>query len=139
MPIISVRLHVLTALAVMLSAPTVAPARSRDLSVEEARRLAIQALQPTERAAPGLDVELAQSSHIEGFYRFEITWNNPNPGSVVIGSFAVNRATGDVWELVLCKRRRSGELNRLQQELRKAIGLDSKELHELRDKAPCEP
>jgi hypothetical protein len=125
------------AFIVSLTIP-VTTGRTRDLNVEEARRLAIQALRPTERAAPGLDAELAQSSHIAGFYRFEITWNNPNPGSAVIGSYAVNKATGDVWELVQCRRMRSPDLKRLQQELRQAIGLSSRELHELREKTPCE-
>ena len=131
--------YVLAAFVVMFNDPISAFARTRDLNMEEARRLAIQALQPTERRAPGLNVELAQTSHIPGFYRFEITWNNPNPGSVVIGSFAVNEATGDVWQLAFCKQRKSRELTRLQQDLRKVIGLTNSELRELAGKAPCEP
>ncbi len=129
----------LTAFVVMLNGPMTAFGRTRDLNMEEAHRLAIQALQPTERSAPGLNAELAQTSHIPGFYRFEITWNNPNPGSVVIGSFAVNEATGDDWHLAFCRRRKSRELTRLQQDLRKAIGLTPRELRELGAKTPCEP
>src|SRR5215472_1692577 len=119
--------RVFVTLVVVFHCLNIGHARTRNLSVEEARRLAIEALYPTERSAPGLDVQLAQASHISGFYRFEITWDNPTPGSVVIGSFAVNETTGDVWELALCKQRRSGGLTRLKQSLRKAIGLTAAE------------
>jgi hypothetical protein len=126
-------------LVVLLIGSTATYGRTRDLSVDEARRLVIQALYPTQRNLRGLDVGFTQSAKIPGFYRFDVIWDNPDPGSVVVGAFAVNQATGDVWELALCRRKRSRDLARLQQDLRKAIGLTADELRKLRDETPCEP
>jgi hypothetical protein len=127
------------AVLAVLGSCAIVSARGRDLTVEEARRLVIEALQPTQRSLPGLTATLSQRSSIPDFYRFEVYWNPPNPGSAVVGYFAVNRVTGDVWELVLCEKKDSEELRRLQDELRKTIGLSDEELQKRTDEAPCEP
>jgi hypothetical protein len=118
----------------------IAQARTRDLNVAEARELVVQALDPSARKLPGLNLDSRQGSKIPDFDQFEVLWDpGPNPGSAVVGHFAVNVATGDVWELVLCRKRDSADLRRLQQTIRKRIGLGAEELHKLTGKAPCEP
>jgi hypothetical protein len=111
-------------------------ARVRDLTPDEARRLIVAALRPSVEKLPkfGLDAEINQQD--PDFYRFDATWDNPT-GSVVIGSFGVNKATGDVWELVPCRRMGSSRLRRLQDELRRKIDLKSIERRQL-NRAPCE-
>jgi hypothetical protein len=132
------RIVAIAVLGTLLNAVAADSARTRDLSVEDARRLVLQALEPTQRTLPGLVLKPSPGAQIPDFYRFEVYWDNPTPGSVVVGNFAVNRATGDVWELFFCKKRSSAELRRLQKDLRKAIGLSPDELRKLTDKAPCE-
>lgn len=124
-------------LALPLALPAVASGRARDLTADEARRLVIRALQPAQRSLPGL--ELSASYDVPGFYNFAALWDPPDQESPVVGFFAVNRATGDVWEMVLCTKRTSAELRRLQDELRKRIGLTGDELRKMTDEAPCQP
>jgi hypothetical protein len=125
-------------LILSLSVWIAAPARTRDLSVEEGRQLVIQALEPAQRKLRGLEARMPKRTQIPEFYKFEVQWDNPTPGSVVVGSFAVNRVTGDVWELAFCERKKSQELARLQESLRKKIGLSAEELKRLTEKAPCQ-
>jgi hypothetical protein len=72
------------------------------------------------------------------FYEFAVTWDNPN-GAVIVGFFGVNRATGDVWKLVVCRKVEGLGLKRLQEALRKRITLGRVEFRKLADKTPCEP
>jgi len=112
-------------------------ARTRDLSTDEARDLVIKALHSSQRKLPGLEASLSSGNQILGFYRFEVLWNNPNEGSAVVGFFSVNRATGDVWELVRCVKQQSRGLSRLQESLRKTMSLTRHELKENTNEAPC--
>jgi hypothetical protein len=111
--------------------------RRRDLTQPEARALVIEALDQSARKLPGLTFKFYSRAKASNFYELAVLWNNPN-GSAIVGHFAVNRATGDVWRLVLCTRVESAALRRLQQTLRKRIGLGSEEFHKLESEAPCE-
>ena len=127
-------------LALQLAGPsTSAEIRRRDLSVQDAQKLVVQALDPAQRRLPGLRMDLYKSFNVPGFYKFEVTWVNPNPGSGVVGFFGVNEATGDVWELVLCKKREAKDLDRMQKAIRDKIGISAGELRALTGKAPCQP
>ncbi len=123
----------------LLETQGVVQARTRDLNEAEGRELAITALDPSARRLPKLRLDVYQDPRAPApdFYQFEITWDNPN-GSPMIGHFAVNRSTGDVWKLVVCRRMDSADLKRLQRSMRKRIGLSPKQLRELGAKAPCE-
>ncbi len=123
----------------LLETQVVVQARIRDLNEAEGRELAITALDPSARKLPKLRVDLYQDPNAPApdFYKFEITWDNPE-GSAIVAHFAVNRATGDVWQLVVCRRMHSADLKRLQRSMRKRIGLSRKQLRELGAKAPCE-
>ena len=127
------------ALSLLMGARGTGYARVRDLSEPEARDLVIGALDPSARVLPKLAVEpfMDARSPATGFYQFAVTWDNVK-GSVVVGFFAVNRATGDVWKSAVCGRVESPGLRRLQDAIRKRIGLARGELRELGAKAPCE-
>lgn len=127
----------LLALTLLLAWQMVAFARTRDLTTAEGRELVMEALEPEARKLPRLAIEL-EDRKVPGFHEFAVTWDNPN-GSVIVGFFAVNQATGDVWKLVVCRRIESADLRRLQDTLRKRIALGRGELVRLRDKAPCQP
>jgi hypothetical protein len=124
---------------ISLGCAATALARTRDITVIEARQLVIHALYPTQRALPKLDLSPFRTHNVSGFYKFEVTWAPPGPGSAVVGNFAVNRVTGDVWELVPCEKRVSADLGALQSVVRKRINLTADELRLLGKKAPCEP
>jgi hypothetical protein len=111
-------------------------ARVRDLSLEEAQRLVVAALGPKVEKLPKFGLDVESDPDDTDFYRFEATWDNP-VGSVVIGFFGVDRATGDVWRLVPCEKIESGRLGRLQRELRRRIGSKSVQRRRL-ERVPCE-
>ena len=114
-------------------------ARTRDITVAEARELVVQALSPDQRKFPGLDLSPFLANNTPGFYKFEVTWNPPNPGSAVVGNFGVDRVTGAVWELVPCSTVHSIALDRLQHIIRKRINLTARGRRQFEQKAPCEP
>jgi hypothetical protein len=127
----------LLALAVALVSQTVICARTRDLTAAEGRELVMQALDPEAKKLPKLAIDL-EDRKVPEFYEFVVTWDNPN-GSVIVGFFAVNQRTGDVWRLVVCRRVESPGLRRLQDVIRRKVGLGRGDLIKLRSNAPCEP
>src|SRR5579863_4484350 len=72
------------------------------ISGEDAGQLVTAALRGSGAASlPGFGLEQAQTNHLSGFIIFDATWDNPN-GSVVIGHYAVDLMTGDVWNAIVC-------------------------------------
>ena len=130
----------LLAFTVLVVAGQEGYARTRDLTESETRQLVMQALDSSARKLPKLAVDpyTDAKSPVPNFYEFSVTWDNPN-GAVVVGFFAVNRATGDVWKLVVCSKVESAHLRRLQAALRRRIKLREDEFRKLKDEAPCDP
>ena len=78
------------------------------------------------------------ASH-EHFYTLEAHHYNPG-GSGLIGLFAVDQTTGDVWYSVTCQRLTSRALVKAQESLRKLIGMSDTDYRTLRKPGPsCEP
>jgi hypothetical protein len=128
------------ALTLLACAGTIGYARVRDLSQAEARDLVVSALDAGARKLPKLAVDSFTDAKAPSpdFYEFAVTWDNVD-GSVIVGFFAVNRATGDVWKSAVCSRVESPGLKRLQHAMRKKIGLTHADLRKMGKRAPCEP
>ena len=112
--------------------------QTRNLTEAEARQLAIHALPPDARKLPKLRLDVMTGLGAPGFYWFEATAAVPN-GSPVLGHFAVNEATGDVWDPVWCKKISLPDLKPLQRTMRKRIGISGKDVRRLSEVAPCQP
>lgn len=69
------------------------------------------------------------------FYYLEALWHNPGK-SAVIGNYAVDPRTGDVWVSVACKEMKSAALRKKQQEIRKAIGLSDQAYKKIKRPGP---
>lgn len=132
------RLIIFVLVFLLLGCGLVGIARTRDLTEGEARELVITALCP-HVTLPNISLEAYKDPDAAGFYVFEATASPPTGQSPVIGHYAVNRATGDVWELVVCRRVNSNALKKLQEVMRKRIRLSREELRHLGAVAPCEP
>jgi hypothetical protein len=79
-------------------------------------------------------------AQFQGFYFIHAEWDSPSKNSAAIGHFAVERATGDVWDWVVCGQFHSPSLSSAQQALRKRIGLTDAEYLKIRKPGPfCEP
>jgi len=104
---------------------------SRRVSIDTAKKLVYEAIKTHNR---GADVSETEKSPDPAFYFFQATWPNPK-GSPVIGYFAVNPWTGDVWDFGACRRLDSRSLRKLQEEARKLAGITTVN-EDLRDKRP---
>ena len=114
-------------------------ARGRDLTDIEAQRLVVLSLGKKVSSLPHFGLNSYQDQSAADFYVFEATAEHPNSGSPVIGQFAVNKATGDIWKLGICERMRSDALARAQEAVRKKIGISLRQFQESTVKVPCRP
>jgi hypothetical protein len=114
-------------------------ANARELTEAEAKRLVTTSLGEKVSSLPGFGLDLYQDKDAEGFYVFEATAQHPSGGSPVIGQFAVNKATGDVWRLGICERMSSAALIRERAVIGKRTGIRRDEMQRLAAKAPCQP
>jgi len=108
------------------------------VSVEDARKLVLLALPQATSRLPGLHLDEHNDPHFPAFFFFEVLWNNPNPGSVVAGHYAVDRKTGAVWETMSCRLITSPTIKKQQRVIRRRIGLTEQEYFSIRSKAPCD-
>jgi hypothetical protein len=115
------------------------PARPA-LTVSQARRLVTTALKSQGvPKRPGFTVQEFNDRKFPQFYMLGATWRDPSRGNVV-ENLAVDRITGDVWDASDCHEWKSRGLRKAQKELRKEIGLSSKEYRVIRRPGPmCSP
>lgn len=60
---------------------------------------------------------------IPGYYSFALGYDSPQAGATdPIGSFSINRTTGDVWETNECKRYHFSDLKQLQNKIMQKTG-----------------
>lgn len=110
----------------------------RTVTRQEAERLAYEVFDSWgSTKLPKFGLEISPKSIYSGFYTVEATWENPNPGSGIIGHVVVDQRTGDVWDPFSCKFYDSSSLQRLQRQIRKKIGLSEKEYSKLKKAPPC--
>lgn len=96
------------------------------ISSDDARRLVLAALPKESRSLPKLGVDVHIDSQQPRFYFVFVTWAGAPNGSVVVGSYEVDRATGDVWDAVQeCYRESNPSLEKLQAKIRLQHGRSS--------------
>lgn len=130
----------LSLLSFLIFSPNIGSVQTRKLTQAEAQELARAALSQNARAFR--DIRFDSYSGYPGrlgFYWFEVTGSVPDNASPILGHFAVNQATGDVWNPVSCRKLASPDLVRLQSKMRKRIHLSDRDLDRLSREAPCEP
>jgi len=114
-------------------------AASTAISVDEASKLVAAALPAKTRHLSHFGVDQYQDPSFPEFYFFMATWAGLPNGSAVIGNYAVDPATGDVWSAVQCVEETSATLRKRQAALRSLVGLDASEYKKIKKKGPlCE-
>lgn len=108
------------------------------VSKELAHELALSTLMPSARHLPGMRFDREQGAHPEGFYWFEITAEVPAQESPLLGYFAVNMLTGDVWNPVPCIKLTSVVIRDFQEQLRQKATLSAAEIRRA-GVPPCQP
>ncbi len=121
------------------------PARpAKEITQDQARHLVLDFLKAETKFTrlPKFGLDDYSDPYFPDFFFFEATWDNPHqpPASVVLGDYAVDRRTGDLWYGTVCWELKSAHLKRLQQAIRKRIGITEKEYRKLRRRGPmCLP
>jgi hypothetical protein len=112
-------------------AEAAAEAQYAIISVSEARTLVRDALD-----GRGKEIYINENHRPDDpdFFFFEATWPNPT-GSPVIGYFAVNRWTGDVWDQG-CRSFSSWSIRARQAQIREKAGIPTAVFRELHTKRP---
>lgn len=129
--------------------PPVFGAQSRIALVGEeiAHKLAVSTLADSGKHLSGMrfgreeqmgDKMAGSAARGKEFYWFDITANAPDMASPLVGYFAVNKITGDVWDPVTCRKLRSSFIRRFQQQLRQRT-VSGWKFRDQSLKAPCEP
>jgi hypothetical protein len=109
---------------------------SRTITRSEARRLVHEALVALNQDAPSVKIEQYRYDYAPEFYAFDATWPNPD-GDPLIGYFAVNPWTGDVWDINACKQITSPVLARQQEAIWKRSKLMREAESTLHAKSPA--
>lgn len=108
------------------------------ISAEQAKALVMASLSPQQRALPNVEAEQYSPPKPTKFLFFTVTWEGPTNGSVVVGNYAVDPQTGDVWSATSsCEEETNKGLRALQSELRAtALRLPRSQYHQLKTKGP---
>lgn len=134
------RLLLLSVLA-CLGATTARPAgRDGDkVTTAGAKALVMAALTPEQRRLPRVEAEV-DSPTASRFLFFTVTWQGLPRGSVVVGNYAVDSYTGDVFSAtVSCYEESNERLRALQRKLRADLHLSRLQYRRLKTKGPlCE-
>jgi len=123
--------------AIILVAATAAtpgtPAKGwRKISVNEARHLVYEVAKVHNR---GAEIRRIENAYDRNFYYFEVLVPNP-VASPVVGHFAVNLRTGDVWDPAACEELTRPSLKKLQEGVRKRLGLKGREFARAKSQKP---
>lgn len=103
------------------------------ISIDEAREIGQLAIDSYHRGAALVPVE---KQFVPSFYVFEAESPNPETAAV-IGSFAVNAQTGDVWDMAgYCHHLTSRAIRDRQEELRRRFGYSKSEFAKLEKLKP---
>ena len=131
----SLRCLFVGALALWISTASPAPAaetRPRKISIAAGRKLTSEAIK---RHNAGAALIYTPREWDPDFYFFCATWSNP-VGSPIIGYFAVNPWTGDVWEAAGCELLTTESLKKLQARIRERSRLKEEDYRRLHAKKP---
>ena len=126
-------------LLVALSTLAVGQATKQRLSVQEARQLVLAALPSSTKQLPKFGLEQYEYPASPGFYFFTAYWAGAPRGSMIVGHYAVDESTADVWNAVMaCEELSTPALRNLQAKARSRMGLSNAGYHKQKRTCPLE-
>jgi hypothetical protein len=112
---------------------------SRLVTDVEARKLVMAALPSSAKRLPKFGLEGGLDSHDPRFYVFMAYWAGAPNGSMVIGHYAVDTSTADVWDAVMaCQELSTPALRKLQVEVHSRLGLSEAQYRKVKRRCPLE-
>jgi hypothetical protein len=128
----------LVSLSVVGTSATEAPGKR--ITVAQAKALVLASLTPEQKHLPGVGAEGYNGKNFSKFMFFTVYWEGTPTGSVVVGNYAVDTYTGDVFSATAeCKEEKNKNLAALQTRVRTTLRLSKSEYQRLKTKGPlCE-
>jgi hypothetical protein len=112
---------------------------SRLVTADEARNLVMAAISSSAKRLPKFGLEGGLDSHDQRFYVFMAYWAGAPNGSMVIGHYAVDTSTADVWNAVMaCQELSNPALRKLQKQVRSRLGLSEAQYQKVKRRCPLE-
>ena len=113
---------------------------SPKVTADQAKALVLASLNVKQRRLPSLGAEQYDSPQSSPFLFFTVTWAGTPNGSVVVGNYAVDARTADVWSATIgCYEMKNNDLRALQAQMRATLHLSQAEYKKLKTKGPlCE-
>jgi hypothetical protein len=121
------------------TAEAVDPPQSR-ITLDQATALVMASLTAQQRRLPKLAVEPPYPPGPSRFLFFEVTWEGIPNGSVVVGNYAVDPYTGDVFSSTMsCYEEKNKRLKALQARIRATLHLSQSDYRRMKTDGPlCE-
>lgn len=120
--------------------PLVAPIRAqshRVITPTEAQNLVLASLTAREKRLPGVGLDSDGKLDSSGFLFFTVVWASGPKDSVVVGNYAVDPRTGDVWSATSsCLEKSNRKLRAIQRHLRVELGLTDTDYKRLKTRGP---
>jgi hypothetical protein len=112
----------------------------RNITADQARALVLASLSPEQKRLPSLGADSYKDPNTSKFLFFTVTWAGTPNGSVVVGNYAVDPHTGDVFSATIgCEEETNKALRTLQTRIRANLHLSQSEYRRLKTKGPlCE-
>ena len=125
--------------ALYVTNATAANQAERKVTTDQGRTLVLASLTPQQRRLPSLEADL-YSDPKSKFLFYTVTWAGTPNGSVVVGNYAVDPHTGDVFSATMaCHEEKNKNLAALQRRVRSTLHLTEAEYQKLKTKGPlCE-
>ena len=97
-------------------------------------------LSDEQRRLPKVEAEQFDAPYVSKFLFFTVIWEGTPKGSVVVGNYAVDPDTGDVFSAVIdCYEEKNKRLQILQKKIRATLHLSESDYQRLKTKGPlCE-
>jgi len=107
------------------------------ITIDQARTLVMASLTSQEQRLPKVEAEPYDAPPSSRFMFFTVTWEGTSNGSVVVGNYAVDPYTGDVFSATAsCYEESNKRLAALQAQLRAKLHLSQSEYRRLKTKGP---
>ena len=112
----------------------------RRITIDQAEALVMASLTPQQRRLPKVEADAFAPPNPSRFLFFTVTWEGTPNGSVVVGNYAVDPYTGDVFSSTMsCYEEKNKRLTALQTRIRAQLHLARPEYKRLKTKGPlCE-
>jgi hypothetical protein len=111
------------------------------ITMDQARALVMASLTKEQRRLPKVEAEQYGPPETSSkFMNFTVTWEGTQDGSIVVGVYAVDSYTGDVFSATLgCYEFKNRRLKAMQAKIHEILHLSQSEYQRLKTKGPlCE-